>query len=158
MVPEKLIKLKNFHKPTEIFTGGKVIPNLIRSRNSHLKVFCEKGVLKNFAKFTGKRVLELLFNTFAGLKPLTLFESCEFCKRLLPYTWMLALCACVRAIFNKVAGWGLQLYLKRDSVTAVFCCEISKSTFCYKHLWTTASENVKQNDFFLYIIDLEVKP
>ena len=58
------------------------------------EVFCEKGVLRNFAKFTGKRLCQSLF-------------------------------------FNKVAGGGLQLYLKRDSGTGFFCefCEISKNTF-----------------------------
>ena len=46
-----------------------------------------KGVVKNFAKFTGKQLCRsLFFNEVAGLKPATLLEkdtgtgvSCEFC-------------------------------------------------------------------------------
>ena len=37
---------------------------------SHPKVFCKKDVLKNFAKFTGKREKKTLPQVF----------SCEFCK------------------------------------------------------------------------------
>ena len=40
------------------------------SRSSRVEVFCKKGVLKNFAKFTGKQpVPESLFNKVAGLRP-----------------------------------------------------------------------------------------
>ena len=60
--------------------------------NPHIKtprteVFCEKGVLGNFAKFTGKHLCQNLFiNKVAGLfnfiKKETLAQvlSCEFCK------------------------------------------------------------------------------
>ena len=42
-------------------------------RGSRLEVFCRKGVLRNFAKFTGKHLRQrLFFNKVAGL--------CEFCK------------------------------------------------------------------------------
>ena len=36
--------------------------------------------------------------------------------------------------FNKVAGLSLQLYLKKESGTCVFCefCEIFKNTFFYR--------------------------
>ena len=51
-------------------------------------VFCKKGVLKNFAKFTGKhQVPEFFFNKVAGLslkvyskETLTQIFSCEFCE------------------------------------------------------------------------------
>ena len=62
--------------------------------NSCPEVFCSKGVLRNFAKFTGKRPCQgLFFNKNAGLRQLrpeacnfikkeTLAQvfSCEFCK------------------------------------------------------------------------------
>ena len=66
-------------------------------RRSHPEVFCGKGVLRNFAKVTGKHLFQSLF-------------------------------------FNKVAGFSLQLYLKRDSSTDVSCefYEISKNTFSYR--------------------------
>ena len=39
-------------------------------RGSRLKVFCEKGVLRNFAKFTGKDLCRsLFFSNVAGPKP-----------------------------------------------------------------------------------------
>ena len=51
-----------------------------RDRSSRPECSVKKGVLRNFAKFTRKRLCQSLF-------------------------------------FNKIAGWGLQLYLKRDSGT-----------------------------------------
>ena len=40
------------------------------SRNSHLQVFCKKGVLRNFAKFTEKCLCySIFFNKVAGLRP-----------------------------------------------------------------------------------------
>ena len=42
---------------------------------SHPEVFCEKGVLRNFAKFTGKHLCQsLFFNKVAGLRPATLLK------------------------------------------------------------------------------------
>ena len=39
-------------------------------------MFCEKGVLRNFAKFTGKHMCpSLLFNKVAGLGPATLLKK-----------------------------------------------------------------------------------
>ena len=40
---------------------------LTEFRNSHLEVFCKKGVLENFAKFAGKNLCHsLFFNEVAG--------------------------------------------------------------------------------------------
>ena len=57
-------------------------------RNSRQEVFCKKGVLRNFAKFTGEPLCEsLFFNKVAGgscnfIKKETLAQvfSCEFCE------------------------------------------------------------------------------
>ena len=39
-------------------------------------MFCKKGVLANFAKFTGKHLCQsLLFNKVAGLRPATLLKK-----------------------------------------------------------------------------------
>ena len=58
-----------------------------RDRSSRPEVFCKKGVLRNFAKFTGKHPCQgLFFNKVAGpcnfLKKETLAQVffCEFCK------------------------------------------------------------------------------
>ena len=60
--------------------------NLIFPRSSRPEVFCKKGVLRNFEKFTGKHLCQsLFFNKVAGLrlffiKKETLAQvfSCEF--------------------------------------------------------------------------------
>ena len=45
------------------------------TRTSHLEVFFKKGVLTNFAKFTGKHLGQnLFFNRVAGLKSETLLK------------------------------------------------------------------------------------
>ena len=39
-------------------------------------MFCKKGVLRNFAKFTGKHLCQILFfNKVAGLRPATLLKK-----------------------------------------------------------------------------------
>ena len=45
-------------------------------RSSRPKVFCKKGVLRNFTKFTGKHLYQSLFlNKVAGLRPATLLKK-----------------------------------------------------------------------------------
>ena len=45
------------------------------NRSSRTEVFCKKGVLRNFTKFTGKHLCpSLLFNKVAGLGPATLLK------------------------------------------------------------------------------------
>ena len=54
------------------------------NRSSRREVFCKKGVLRNFAKFTKTPVPESLYNKVACnfIKKETLVQlfSCEFCK------------------------------------------------------------------------------
>ena len=46
------------------------------SRSSRPEVFCEKDVLRNFEKFTGKHLCQrLFFNKVAGLGPATLLKN-----------------------------------------------------------------------------------
>ena len=46
------------------------------SRSSHTDVSCKKGVLENFAKFTGKQQCWILFfNKVAGLRPAILLKK-----------------------------------------------------------------------------------
>ena len=58
-------------------------------RSSRPEVFCKKGALRNFAKFTGKHLCQnLFFNKVAALRPAALLKketlaqefSCEFCE------------------------------------------------------------------------------
>ena len=45
-------------------------------RSSHPQVFCKKGVLRNFAKFTGKHLCQrLFFNKVARLRQATLLKK-----------------------------------------------------------------------------------
>ena len=45
-------------------------------RSSHPEVLCKKGVLRNFAKFTGKHLCQGLFlNKVADLRPATLLKK-----------------------------------------------------------------------------------
>ena len=74
-------------------------------RSSHQKCSLRKGVLRNFAKFTGKHLCQSLFlNKVAGLRPATLLKTrvwhrcftCEFCEisrnnvfhRISPLRWL----------------------------------------------------------------------
>ena len=48
----------------------------IIGRSSRPKMFCKKGVLRNFAKFAGKHMFQsLFFNKVAGLRPVTLLKN-----------------------------------------------------------------------------------
>ena len=53
-------------------------------RSSRPEMFCKKGVLRNFAKFTGRHLCQsLFFNKVAGLKPATLLKK-RFWHRCFP--------------------------------------------------------------------------
>ena len=50
----------------------------VNTRSSLTEVFCKKGVLRNFTKFTGKHLYQsLFFNKVAGLRP----QACNFIKK-----------------------------------------------------------------------------
>ena len=56
--------------------SGKISITIVSYRNSRPEVFCEKSVLRNFAKFTGKHLCQsLFFNNVAGLRPATLLKK-----------------------------------------------------------------------------------
>ena len=58
-------------------------------RSSHLEVFCEKGVLENFAKFTGKKLRQrLFFNKKDTLAQVFSFEFCEISKSTFSYLYL----------------------------------------------------------------------
>ena len=77
------LHLSTFVAPT-IF-----IVHFSKFRSSHVEVFCKKGVIINFVKFTGKHLCQrLFFNNVSGLRPATLLKkesliqvfSHEFCE------------------------------------------------------------------------------
>ena len=60
---------------SEILLACCIRINLIY-RNSHLEVFCKKGVLKSFTTFKGKHLCQsLCFNKVKGLSPVTLLKK-----------------------------------------------------------------------------------
>ena len=62
---------------TLTLTGGNSPDTGTNNRSSQPEVFCEKGVLKNFAKFTEKHLcLSLFFNKVTGLW--LLLKQCIF--------------------------------------------------------------------------------
>ena len=70
-----------------LFTFNVFIRFCFLYTSSRPEVFCKKGVLRNFAKFTGKHFCQgLFFNKVAGScnffkkETLALVFSCEFCK------------------------------------------------------------------------------
>ena len=69
-------KIKNFFFPYtyRIKYSKQLTTNF--NKSSRPEVFCRKGVLSNFAKFTGKYLCQgLLFNKVAGLRPATLLKK-----------------------------------------------------------------------------------
>ena len=51
------------------------VSEAVVQRSSRLEVFCAKGVLKDFAKFTGKHLCQGLFLKAADLRPVTLLKK-----------------------------------------------------------------------------------
>ena len=70
-------------------------------------MFCKKDILRNFAKFTGKRLCQsLFFNKVAGLRPATLLK-----KRLWHRRFPVNFAKFLRAPFFIEHLWGLLLLL-----------------------------------------------
>ena len=96
-------------KDLSTLENEKAIPQFVRLlffKSSRLEVFCKKGVIRNFAKFTGKHLCQsLFFNKVASLdlqlykkEALAQVFSCEFseiCKKtfyfLTEHLWWLLL-------------------------------------------------------------------
>ena len=99
------------------------------TRSSRPEVFCEKSVLRNFTKFTGKRLCQSLFpNKIAGLRPAILLKKrhwrscflvnfCEISKNIffIEHLWLLLLSFLARSFFFKamkldaLALWGKKI-------------------------------------------------
>ena len=80
----------------------------MRIRSNHLEVFCKKGVLRNFAKFTGKHLCQsLFFNKVAGLRP-----ACLLKKRLMPTGGIYAVSISDKVKYTEAARRSVLLYKK----------------------------------------------
>ena len=95
-------------------------------RSSHWKCFIRKGVLRNFAKFTGKHLSQsVFFNKVARLRPASCTpQACNF--------------------------------IKKETLAQVFSCEIceiSKNIFFTEQLWVAASvPSTFQNLAYAFIL------
>ena len=67
----------------------RALHEIMKNRNSHQKRYVRKGVLRNFVKFSGKRMCQsLFFNKVTSLRPCNIIKkeilaevfSCEFCE------------------------------------------------------------------------------
>ena len=66
---------------------------------------------------------------------------------------------CQSLFFDKVAGLKPEAYnfIKKEILAQVFSCEfciISKNTFFTEHVWATASEMIKKDNFFYLLKEL----
>ena len=131
-------------------------------RSSRPEVFCKKGVLRNFTKFTGKRLCQnLFFSKATGLKPATLLKKrpwhwcfpVNFTKFLrkpfyLEHLWWLLLhIFCLhflrihhdyffQRVFESVRAQFLSGNLSWLLVIYLFNYNSSKSTPCWTCNWT----------------------
>ena len=100
-------------------------------RNSHQSCSIKKGVLRNFAKFTGKSLCQIIFSIklqVSGLRPATLLKKevlaqvfpCEFCKIFkntffTEHVWATA--------FAHVMNLLLFLILESMNMIVLICCK-----------------------------------
>ena len=90
------IKKEHFHKDTSrqmynLYEKINCIINIWYQglRSSHPAVFCKKGVLRNFTKFTGKHLCQsLYFNKVAGLRPAAALLNKKFWLRCFPVNFV----------------------------------------------------------------------
>ena len=105
--------------------------------SSRPEVFCRKGVLRNFAKFTGKHLCQsLFFNKVEGLRPL------RFWHRYFPMNFSKFLRA---PIFAEYLRWVLLIVLARKWTNSAnfFLLYL---VFFYKH-WRFMGQAKRENIF-----------
>ena len=93
-------------------------------------VFCDKSVLRNFAKFTGEHLCQsLFFNKVEGLKPVTLLE-----KKLGHKCFSVNFAKFLRTPFIIELLWWLLLFLAQQYVffKHILYCLVVAVTFPYQ--------------------------
>ena len=74
--PEKLLPEIYVHSLDVLLNTTETILKHKKTRSSLSEVFCKKGVLRIFTKFTGKHLRQkIFFNKVAGLRPATLLKK-----------------------------------------------------------------------------------
>ena len=127
---------------------------LQKYRSSRLEVLCRKGVLRNFQKFTGKHLCQILiFDKVAGLRkrfwyrcfPVSFLKFLKTPSIIEQLPWLLLKTPVNQLIFREELV-DLQLYYSRTFSQEVF------KHMCFKHFKagkyyygrTSANENVKK--------------
>ena len=130
------------------------------NRSSHQRYSMIKGVLRDFAKFTGKHLCQSLFiNNFADHVTLAQVFTVNFAKFwrtpfLTEHLWWLPLVlqnrcfykfpdinqkiSVLKSLFNTVRGLKAQNFIEKQTPTQVFPCEyhkIFKNTCFIEHPW-----------------------
>ena len=102
-------------------------------RSSHLEVFCKKGALRNFTKFTGKHLCQrLFFNKVAGFIKKETLTHVFYIEHL----WWLLL----SSIF--IWYWIQNMEQKKlGFLLSIFCF------FMFLYLWFYQGRLIKRNDF-----------
>ena len=133
---------------------------LQKYRSRSLEVFCRKGALRNFEKFTGKHLCQsLLFNKVAGLRTVTLLKK-RFWYRCFPVNFSKFL---KRPSITEYLRWLLlktplnQLTFREELVDLQLYCSRTFSQEIFKHMRfkhfkarkyyynrTSANENLKK--------------
>ena len=87
--------------------------------SSRQEVFSEKGVLRNFTKFTGKHLCRSLFlNKVAGLRPAFLLsEFCEISKNTFPYRTLLVAAFVDSCHFSSLISHDCSLKFSKQKVS-----------------------------------------
>ena len=76
-----IVYLELMRKALMLYNWRRFLLLTLNGQKQPPEVFCQKGVLKNFAKFTGKHQCQsLFFNKVAGLRP----KACNFIKKEAP--------------------------------------------------------------------------
>ena len=122
---------------TATLITANILIQLYLCKSSHQRCSIIKGVLRNFAKFTGKHLCQsLFFNKFAGL-PATLLKktlvqvfSCKFAKfQRTPFLstehlpWLLLFI------------YFLKLLLTNFSIFLIAVASVEESVICNRHFW-----------------------
>ena len=94
------------------------VPIIIKNRSSRPKMSCKKGVLKSFAKFTGKHLYQsLFFNKVVGLRFATLLK-----KRFWHRCFLVNFAKFLRTPFLHNTSWRLLLHLAKNTYWSILFC------------------------------------
>ena len=125
------------------------------SRSSRPEVFSKKAVLRNFAKFTGKRLCpSLFFHKVAGLRPPTLLK-----KRLGHGCFSMNFAKLLRIpLFMEHLRWLLLLIPFWITVVEIFCLKFDFLLHTEIHTPKDTNDEIKTNrNAFSLLSDVDVE-